>query len=318
MFDAFEVLEEAMTKQFGCKIFDLWSKRDFMQEYTAPWAPEYICQSPTWREPLDIDDHPNVNYVGACVIKAAAQGGESFGGSETMRTIQAFLAAGPTPVYCGWGSMVCKSSEHMVVLASRALMHSGQRGIILSGYAKLSMTVLSKATDDAALLAYAEKNILFVKSAPHEWLFPQVSCTVHHGGVGTLTAALRAGKPTIITPVFLDQWDHAHLVNRLGAGIGFDKQLQKISAEELGDAMRKVVESTEMAAKAKEAGEILQEEDGTQNIVNAVQDFWQEWVESGKYQAKMDDMKRVRSISPSHYRRRPATADFFKGKDNGR
>jgi len=129
---------------------------------------------------------------------------------------------------------------------------------------------------------------------------------------------MRAGMPTIITPVFLDQWDHAYLVNNLGVGVGFEKQFQKISAEELGTAIKQVVQSTEIAAKAKQIGKILKEEDGAQNIVNAVQDFWQRWVESGKYQAKMDDMKRVRSISPSHYRRRPATADFFKGKDNGR
>jgi len=274
----------------------------------------------------------------------------------------------------------------MVVLAAKALMHSGQRGIVFTGWAKLSMTLLSKATKDVALLAYAEKNIVFVEGAPHEWLFPKVLCTVHHGGAGTTAAAMRAGMPTIITPVFLDQWDHAYLVNNLGVGVGFEKQFQKISAEELGTAIKQVVQSTEIAAKAKQIGKILKEEDGAQNIVNAVQDFWQRWVESGKYQAKMDDMKRVRkeakqsffarnfscfhgcfsfrskqqprlpnahspeeslenlmpsllnknlspameafadikgiqsagSISPSHYRRRPATADFFKGKDNGR
>jgi len=167
MFDAFEVLEEAMTKQFGCKIFDLWSKRDFMQEYTAPWAPEYICQSPSWKEALNAYAHPNIHFMGASTIGAAAQDGQAFGGNEAMRSIQAFLAAGPKPVYCGWGSMTCKSPEHMVVLAAKALMHSGQRGIVFTGWAKLSMTLLSKATKDVALLAYAEKNIVFVEGAPH-------------------------------------------------------------------------------------------------------------------------------------------------------
>lgn len=51
---------------------------------------------------------------------------------------------------------------------------------------------------------------------------------------------IRAGIPTIITPVFLDQFDQAYLVQQLGIGVGFSKQFQKITANELAGAMSKV------------------------------------------------------------------------------
>jgi len=294
IYDGCKPFEEAMVKQFGGGIFDLWTKSDVVQSHFAPREPVYVCQSPSWRDALHPSAHANVKFVGACIIPAEAQAGLSFGGTEAMRSIESFLAEGSKPVYCGFGSMTCKSQEHMVVFVSRALMHSGQRGIILSGWAKLSMTALIQATKDMALLAYAAKNILFVDKAPHEWLFPRVACTVHHGGAGTMASALRAGVPTVITPVFLDQWDHSYLVNKLGVGIGFKKQFQKISAEELGTAIKNVLESTEITAKAKRMGETLRKEHGTQNIVNAVQDFWHRWVQSGRYQAKIMEKKRLR------------------------
>lgn len=108
--------------------------------------------------------------------------------------------------------------------------------------------------------------------------------TIHHGGAGTTTACLRAGVPTIITPVFLDQFDHAHLVNELGVGIGFHKkQLQKISYVELGDAIRKVAADTSMRDKAKRLSEILSKEDGASCAADEVEAFWKEYCVTGAF-----------------------------------
>ena len=35
------------------------------------------------------------------------------------------------------------------------------------------------------LYEYAKNHVLFLQSAPHDWLFPRCSVTVHHGGAGT-------------------------------------------------------------------------------------------------------------------------------------
>merc|ERR1719272_2586218 len=123
----------------------------------------------------------------------------------------------------------------MVNLVATAVKHAGSRAIVFEGWAKLNIDTLRKATKDQALIEYADKNLLFVGKTPHDWLFPQCSCIVHHGGSGTMATAARAGTPQIITPVFLDQWDHALFLNKFGAGVGFEKtQLNDVTAKELG------------------------------------------------------------------------------------
>ena len=46
-------------------------------------------------------------------------------------------------------------------------------------------------------------DVLVIESAPHDWLFPQMSAVIHHGGSGTTGAGLRAGRPTLICPCLL-------------------------------------------------------------------------------------------------------------------
>jgi hypothetical protein len=67
----------------------------------------------------------------------------------------------------------------------------------------------SNLADPACQALIAEKRtegtLLVVPSVPHDWLFPRVSCIVHHCGVGTLAAALRSGVPQVPCPFMLDQ-----------------------------------------------------------------------------------------------------------------
>merc|ERR1719424_1490649 len=102
-------------------------------------------------------------------------------------------------------------------------MALGKRGIILGGFAQLESrssrtSAVANESDEAALVAYMAEKILFVRTAPHEWLFPRCAVSVHHGGSGTTAVALRSGKPTIITPCFLDQFGNAEMVARCGCG----------------------------------------------------------------------------------------------------
>jgi len=55
--------------------------------------------------------------------------------------------------------------------------------------------------------------------APFSQLFPRAAAVVHHGGVGTVAQALRAGVPQLIVPMSYDQPDNADRVERLGAGL---------------------------------------------------------------------------------------------------
>ena len=106
--------------------------------------------------------------------------------------LERFLDAGPPPVYIGFGSMTPHRAERLTAVMLEALALSEQRGILLSGWGELGSGTLPDT-------AFA------VRDVPHEWLFPRMRAIVHHGGAGTTGAALRAGVPSVVTPLGFDQ-----------------------------------------------------------------------------------------------------------------
>lgn len=50
-------------------------------------------------------------------------------------------------------------------------------------------------------------------------LLPHCSAIVHHGGIGTTSQAMRAGRVQVVRPMAFDQFDNAHRVERFGCGI---------------------------------------------------------------------------------------------------
>ena len=128
-------------------------------------------------------------------------------------------------------------------------------------------------------------------------------------------AALRAGVPTIITPVFLDQFDNAYAINKLHVGIGIAKQLQKISADDLSAAIRQVLSDPTFAKNAKEIGIKMRssEEDGTKRMVEEVEMFWKDKVTTGTF---LKDLAKVRTQvdewSQEHHRRQHRKQRWIK------
>jgi len=225
-----------------------------------------------------------VRPTGFWVISEDAQltktGGDNghFGGSSNAEIARFLDASSDTPACLGWGSMVAISPEHMAELAVRALMLAKMRGIILGGWAKLHAGLLK----DQSLVEYAAKAVLFVSSAPHEMLFPRCCATVHHGGIGTMVAALRSGKPTIVTPVLYDQFENARTVQESGAGIRMPN-FRKTTAQALADALCRATTDETMKAKSHAMGEALHREDGLEMALDALNAFVRDELNTGKW-----------------------------------
>lgn len=116
-----------------------------------------------------------------------------------------FLAAGPPPVYIGFGSMIGADAEALADTALAALARTGRRGLLLTGWGGIAR----RSVPDT---------VFVIDSAPHDWLFPQVAAVVHHGGAGTTAAGLRAGVPSIVVPFLGDQPFWGRRVQELGVG----------------------------------------------------------------------------------------------------
>jgi UDP:flavonoid glycosyltransferase YjiC (YdhE family) len=120
-------------------------------------------------------------------------------------TLAAFLAAGPPPVYVGFGSMADRHAACTTAVVIAAARAAGLRVVIGGGWANLG---------DAA----RDPDVHVVPSVPHDKLFPHLCAVVHHGGAGTTAAAARAGIPQVVIPHFLDQFFWADRVRTLGLG----------------------------------------------------------------------------------------------------
>ena len=123
--------------------------------------------------------------------------------------LEEFLAAGPPPVYTGFGSMAMGDSTDLARVTIEAVRSLGRRAVVCRGRAGLG------PVDD-------QDDCLVVGEVSQQALFGRVAAVVHHGGAGTTTAAARAGAPQVIVPQAADQPYWAGRVADLGIGVAHD------------------------------------------------------------------------------------------------
>lgn len=173
-----------------------------------------------------------------------------------------FLAAGPPPVYIGFGSMSGRDPAATTGLVVEALARAGQRGVLLTGWGGLEREAM------AAAAAAQGVEVLAVDTVPHDWLFPRMAAVFHHGGAGSTAAGLRAGVPSAAVPFFGDQPYWGAMLARLGVGPAPIPQ-KSLGAEGLADAITRAVGDPGMRARAAEIGEQIRAEDGVGAAVAA-------------------------------------------------
>ncbi len=155
-----------------------------------------------------------------------------------------FIEGGPAPVYIGFGSMPDDAPEKTTQLVIEAASLAGRRAILSSGWARLGHG------------ARAPDNVLLIDVVSHATLFPRLAGVVHHGGAGTTTVAARAGVPQLIVPHLLDQFHHAHVVERFGLGPTAIPR-RKLTVAKLAAALRELTENDAYRAAARTlAGQI--------------------------------------------------------------
>lgn len=156
--------------------------------------------------------------------------------------IERFLADGPPPVVIGFGSMRHDDPARLAREVVDGLRRAGRRGILLAGWSGLSVS--------------GGGDILAVEEAPLGGLLPRAAAIVHHGGVGTVGAALHAGTPQVISPFFGDQSFWAGRLRELGVA---PRPLMRITGEALAERLRA---ADALADTAGALGEVMADEDG--------------------------------------------------------
>lgn len=118
-------------------------------------------------------------------------------------------------------AFLCEGSPPLVFTLGSAAVHIG------ADFLRESLAIAERLDRRAVLFTgtpavraqlpeHLPESVRLVDYAPHAAVFPYAAAIVHHGGIGTSTEALRAGRPMLVVPHGFDQFDNAARLQRLG------------------------------------------------------------------------------------------------------
>jgi vancomycin aglycone glucosyltransferase len=170
--------------------------------------------------------------------------------------LESFLAAGPAPVYLGFGSMPDPDPARTTRQVLEAVRHLGVRAVVSEGWAGLGRAPLPEG-------------VTTVGAVPHGLLFPRMAAIVHHGGAGTTSTAARAGVPQLVVPHLLDQFYWADRVERLGLGPPALPRRQ-LDAERLAGLLEVILGNDVLNERAAELAARMNDDDPVARAADAI------------------------------------------------
>ncbi len=178
--------------------------------------------------------------------------------------LKEFLEVGKPPVCVSFGSMVNKNAEEIDAIIRESLGRTNNRGVILSGWGSM----YHESTSD----------LLYLESAPHDWLLPKCKMLIHHGGAGTTSAGLRAGIPQVVVPFMADQpfWgNRVHAIGVAPRAINVNQLSVEKMVSAIAEAKSKVI-----LERAQVTGQVIRGEDGVMNAVDLIESYAMKFHES--------------------------------------
>src|ERR1700722_416489 len=182
--------------------------------WTYCWSPALIPKPADWGNYIDISGFFFLNLAS---------------NYTPPPDLAEFLAAGPPPVYIGFGSIVVDDPNAMTKMIFEAVRKTGQRALVSKGWGGLGADEIG-----------VPDGVFMLGNCPHDWLFKHVSCVVHHGGAGTTAAGIAAGRPTVVVPFFGDQPFWGAMTARAGAG-PFPIPYKDLNSDKLANSIKEAL-----------------------------------------------------------------------------
>lgn len=153
----------------------------------------------TKRGSLEIQAYDDACFPGLAQEWARWADLRPFVGSLTMELtttaddeVAPWIAAGTPPICFGFGSMPVESPAETVAMIGSACAELGERALICAGWSDFRDVTLPEHVKVVGAVNYAT-------------VFPTCRAIVHHGGSGTTAASMRAGVPTLILSMDVNQ-----------------------------------------------------------------------------------------------------------------
>jgi UDP:flavonoid glycosyltransferase YjiC (YdhE family) len=169
--------------------------------------------------------------TGACIYEVDAP----LPTNERQRLAE-FLANGDAPVVVTLGSSAVHFRGDFFAESYQALVALKLRALFISGDQFLHGVDAEPA------------RFLQMKYLPYSGIFPAARAIINHGGIGTLSRVLRAGKPTLVVPFSYDQPDNAERIRRLGVGLSIPAE--RYTATRARVAINRLVHESSFSQRA--------------------------------------------------------------------
>jgi UDP:flavonoid glycosyltransferase YjiC (YdhE family) len=242
-----DLVNRFRVKSLGLEPLSSFSATGMLTRLKIPvtycWSPALIPKPPDWG--------PFISVTGFCFLGLASS-------YTPDAELAQFLAAGPPPIYIGFGSIVVDDPDGMTRLIFEAVAKTGQRALVSKGWGGLGASIA------------VPSNIFLIGNCPHDWLFQRVSCVVHHGGAGTTAAGLALDKPTVVVPFFGDQPFWGSMIKRAGAGPAPIPHKQ-LTADRLAEAILEAL-TPGVVERARELGNAVRNENGAKAAAQSFQE----------------------------------------------
>lgn len=215
------------------------AKTDVTPLFGIPDAPLVLALYSDLLGPQQPDYPPNTRITGFPVFDSEG------GGEEQLDPeLEAFLSDRNPPIVFTLGSFAVHAPGDFFRQSIAAIRLLKRRAILLTGPQAIE----------------PEPDVLVRPYSPHSLVFPRSAVNVHHGGVGTTGAALRAGRPQLVVPFMGDQPDNAARIVRLGVGASLD--IRHYSARRAAEALERLLTDETVGRRAREVAPRASAENG--------------------------------------------------------
>lgn len=245
-------LTEWGLKMWMKAIDDFRLKTNLSKKFVKPNLPtlygisEYLLKKP--------DDFPsNSHFTGFWLDNSD---------HDLDKELKDFLSDGEPPVLFTLGSMPFDSKYNLPQMINSVISELGIRAIIIKGW----------GLSDASAFSSNSK-IKVVDSAPYKELFPLVKAVVHHGGIGTLSSCIVAGKPFLTCPVLYpmgDQHFWGEIAYRKGIALA-PVPVKKLTEELLLKNLVKLIDNKAIHNNAMQLSEQIKTEDGVSKAIELIE-----------------------------------------------
>ena len=225
-----------------------WSARDM----EAMESEEHrLALFPDWFRPVPSDWPRGLNCVGFPLDDTKARR------TDAMSAYTDFCRKHGAPVVFAPGTAFGQSDRY-VQWAQQVCAAMGKPGVFIGPHVSPEVR-------------YGSRNFICIDYLQFVEAFRQACLVVHHGGIGTIVAALQAGAPQIARPLTFDQPDNSYWLYRLGVANAFDSD--SYCVEEFAEMARELLSKPDLKRQTDNYRKLTLKQDGARSAAKYIENL---------------------------------------------